>query len=101
MRPPVPGSHLLANFVLAALLVTAQLGAVVHAFEHEPGTPQAKVCATCVAATNLGAATVGQPSTLLLAPGRFVFAPATVTAVLSVSLPAARQRGPPLPAPTP
>jgi hypothetical protein len=101
MRPPIPGRNLLANFVLATLLVAAQLGAVAHAFEHEPGTTQTKVCAACVAATNLGSATVGQSSTLLLAPARFFFAPARVPAVLSVSLPAARQRGPPPHLPTP
>jgi hypothetical protein len=56
----------------------------VHAFEHEPGTTQTKVCAACVAATNIGSATVGQSSTLLLAPARFFFAPARVPAVLSV-----------------
>lgn len=101
MRPPLPKRHLLANLLFAALLVAAQLGTVVHAFEHDPGTPQAKVCATCVAAANLGSAAVGEPAVLLLAPARFVFTPAPAPAVLSVSIPAARQRGPPLPLPTP
>jgi hypothetical protein len=101
MRPPLPKRHLLANVVFAALLVAAQLAAVVHAFEHEPGTPQSKVCATCVTAANLGAATVGQPATLHLAPAPCDFAPDCEPTVRFLSIPAARQRGPPLPLPTP
>ena len=36
------------NMLLAALLLTAQLGASVHAFDHDVGAPQVKVCKTCI-----------------------------------------------------
>lgn len=50
--------RLLPKLLLTAVLMAAQLGAVLHAFAHEPGAPQTTVCATCIAAEKLSAAAV-------------------------------------------
>ena len=41
-------SRLLPGLLLAALLIAAQGALALHAFEHDPGAPQGKVCGTCI-----------------------------------------------------
>ncbi|HNP34754.1 MAG TPA: hypothetical protein PKK10_02770 [Woeseiaceae bacterium] len=89
--------RLLPGILLAALLVGAQLATVLHAFEHDLGTAQSKVCATCVAAAQLGAAGIDSHPGIELAGQKFRHAPITMLALSSVPAPTARQRGPPPP----
>jgi len=49
---------LLPNLLLVTLLVTAQFGSLLHAYEHDPGAPQGKVCSACTAASQLSSACV-------------------------------------------
>jgi hypothetical protein len=82
-------------FLLAALLVGAQLSVAVHAFEHDLGAPQGKVCSTCATAAQLGAASVDHPA--VEGPQRVLTTHRPVADITGTSLdiPAARQRGPP------
>ena len=86
---------ILPNVVLAALLVAAQLAAVLHDFEHELGAPQSKVCSTCTTASQLGAASVDSqfPEDPDL-PGSSFTAAANID-FQSTRTVIARQRGPP------
>ena len=56
----------LPGLLLAGLLVGAQVGAVAHAFEHDPGTAQFNLCAACVTVAQLGAAAVSAPQNRVL-----------------------------------
>ena len=86
---------MLPNIVLAAMLVAAQLAAVVHDFEHELGAPQSKVCSTCATASQLGAASVdGHFPEDPNPPGSSYTAAANVD-FQSARTVVARQRGPP------
>ena len=85
------------NLLLAILLLTAQFGSLAHAYEHEPGAPQGKVCSTCATANQLSSACVDDRGDDSLAPrGRYDLAehePGSAgTRPVSV-----HQRGPPLP----
>lgn len=51
-------SWLPANLLLLAFLAAAQSGALVHAFEHEAGTPQVQGCAVCVTVVQLDTSSV-------------------------------------------
>lgn len=83
--------------MLAALLIAAQLGATVHAFEHDPGAPQSKPCSACVTATQLAAALVDAHTTAAVDSSCF---PPTINLPArfdSTDVVVARQRGPPTP----
>ena len=80
---------------MAAILVAAQWGAMVHAFEHEAGKPPAQVCKICVAASQLGFACVDNPATTEASARYPVQAIDTVDGLDSLHVPVARQRGPP------
>lgn len=90
-------SRLAPNLLLAASLIVAQWGALVHAFEHEAGAPQNQVCKTCVAASQLGAACL---DTSLPTERLACYAEPNVDSAAGIkshhSL-VARQRGPPSP----
>jgi hypothetical protein len=87
--------RLLPGLLLAGLLVAAQLGAALHAFEHDAGAPQTKVCPTCITVAHLGAGDInGQPPVEL--PARELsYLAFSAAAVTSVGAHIARQRGPP------
>lgn len=51
-------SWLVANVLLTLLLITAQTGALAHAYQHDPGFPQDTTCASCVTANQLLSACV-------------------------------------------
>jgi hypothetical protein len=86
---------ILPNVVLAALLVAAQLAAVLHDFEHELGAPQSKVCSTCATASQLGSASVDGHFPEDLDPPGSAFTAAANVDFLSARAVVARQRGPP------
>ena len=88
-------TRLLPGLFLAALLIGAQGALALHAFEHEPGTPQGKVCTTCVTATQLDAGSVDTHAGDAPAPVRHLFIPTSSHGVGSVHTATVRQRGPP------
>ena len=81
---------------MAALLVAAQWGALVHAFEHEAGKPLAQVCTTCVAASQLGFACIDMAPIPDAPLSYSVQTAASADEIDSLQIPAARQRGPPI-----
>ena len=89
-------SWLPAKLLLLAMLVTAQSGALAHAFKHDAATPQNPTCATCVTVSQLGASCVDSPAVADLAivharpvePGRVI--------AVSRCVPVPKQRGPPV-----
>lgn len=90
IRRPLP------NLLLAAILLAAQVGVVLHAAGHEPGVPQTTVCKSCIAADQLAAASIDQQGTtdLDLAGSRLVVTQASD--FRSIHALSARQRGPPV-----
>ena len=88
-------TRLLPGLFLAALLIGAQGALALHAFEHEPGTPQGKVCTTCVTATQLDAGSVDTHTGDAPEPVRHVFIPTANRGFGSVHTATVRQRGPP------
>lgn len=89
--------RLMANLIAIVLLVVAQFGAAVHAFEHDLDTPQVKVCGTCITAAQLGTACTGSlfECNLAIVPHEHVdvFEPS----LLSVARLCPQSRGPPSP----
>ena len=88
-------ARLLPGLFLAALLIGAQGALALHAFEHEPGAPQGKVCDTCVTASQLAAAGVDMPAGDTLEPAEQPFIPTAFRGFESVHTATVRQRGPP------
>jgi hypothetical protein len=89
-------TRLLPGLLLTALLIGAQAAAALHAFEHEPGSPQGKVCSDCVTAAQLAAGGVDMPAGEVLQPARQLFLPTASRGFESVHTATVRQRGPPL-----
>jgi len=87
----------LPNLVLAVVLIAAQSVASTHAFEHETGSAQNQVCTTCVAASQLGAATVDTGAINTATDATHVHVEASVCQFDSIHTLTARQRGPPAP----
>ena len=88
-------TRLLPGLFLAALLIAAQGVLALHAFEHEPGTPQGKVCTACITASQLSAGSVDIHAGDAPEPVRHVLAPAVSRGFESVHAAIVRQRGPP------
>lgn len=88
---------LFPGLLLAALLVGAQFAMVVHAFEHDVGAPQGKVCSTCLTAAQLGAASLDSPVATEIRPLPVAWVTAAVCGWTSRHVLTARQRGPPEP----
>ena len=88
-------TRLLPGLLLATLLIGAQVAAVLHAFEHEPGAPQGKVCGTCVTAGQLAAGSVDSHAREALEPTRHLFVPTASRGFDSTHTVQVRQRGPP------
>jgi hypothetical protein len=87
--------RLLPGLLLAALLIAAQSALLLHAFEHDPGAPQGKVCGTCVTGHQLAAGSVGEPAPDVLEPAAQTFYPAAHGGFHTWHTSTARQRGPP------
>lgn len=83
--------------VLAVVLIAAQSVVVTHTFEHEIGNTQNPVCTTCVAASQLGAATVDTGTLFSATDSTQIRLAAPVGRFDSRHTPNARQRGPPTP----
>jgi hypothetical protein len=93
---PIHGTpRLMPAFLLAVLLVGAQLSVTVHAFEHDPGAPQGKVCSTCATAAQLGAASVDHPAAEGPQGTSIPHRPVAVITRTGLDIPVACQRGPP------
>ena len=88
-------TRLLPGLFLAALLIAAQAVLALHAFEHEPGAPQGKVCTACVTASQLAAGSVDIHVGDVPEPVRHVLVPAAGRDFESVHTATVRQRGPP------
>ena len=97
MNAPRDKARLLHNLLLATILVAAQWGALVHAFEHDIGTPQSQVCTTCVAASQLGFACIDTSVPMESMPSYQVLHADFVKKIQSTHTLVARQRGPPTP----
>lgn len=89
-------SGLIPNLLLAALLLSAQFGSLLHAFEHDPGAPQAKYCSTCATASQLSSACVDMHTDQAIVPGRNGFLLERGTSRVSTAVVLIHQRGPPL-----
>lgn len=96
MIPVRKRSWLPANLLLFAMLVTAQSGALAHAFKHEAATPQVQNCAICVTVSQLHASCV--PAIGAAETDSYVVSPPVSQALPHISLHtlAARQRSPPI-----
>lgn len=86
---------LLPNLLLAALLLGAQFGALLHAYEHDVGAPQGKVCTVCATASQLSAASVDNHSSHELETSRSSLVATAHSVCQGLHVAAARQRGPP------
>lgn len=83
------------EILLVAIVVVVQTGALTHAHEHDPGTPQTQVCATCIAANATTPGGVPEVPQWHIEPCRshpflFLSSPS-----ISIQIPLARQRAPP------
>lgn len=88
-------ARLLPGLIVTVLVIAAQGALALHAFEHDPGAPQGKVCGTCVTALQLAAGSVDSHAGESLAPSRQLFAPAAHRGFESRHAAPVRQRGPP------
>jgi hypothetical protein len=88
-------TRLLPGLFLAALLIAAQGVLALHAFEHEPGAPQGKVCTTCVTASQLAAGNIDIHVGDAPEPVRHFITAAASRGFESVHTAIVRQRGPP------
>jgi hypothetical protein len=89
-------SGLIPNLLLATLLLSAQFGSLLHAFEHDPGAPQGKVCSTCATANQLSTACVDTHGDNPLVPSASRYLAEHDTGWRSTSAILVHQRGPPL-----
>jgi len=90
-------TRLLPGLFLATLLIAAQGALALHAFEHDPGAPQGKVCTTCITASQLAAGSVDIHVGVAPEPARHCLIPAAHRSFESVHTATVRQRGPPSP----
>lgn len=88
-------TRLLPGLLLAALLIGAQGALALHAFEHDPGAPQGKVCTTCITASQLNAGSVDTLTGDALEPALQIFIPTARRGFEIAHSAPVRQRGPP------
>jgi len=86
---------LLPNLLLVTLLLTAQVGSILHAFEHDPGASQGKVCSACTAAGQLSSACVETQSHDELVPFSCGISMLFDSGFISTHSILVHQRGPP------
>ena len=87
--------RLLPGLLLAALLIAAQSALLLHAFEHDPGAPQGKVCGTCVTGGQLAAGSVDNPAPDATEPAAHGLVAHADGGFDCLHTSTARQRGPP------
>ena len=90
-------SGLLPNLLLAALLLSAQFGSLLHAFEHDAGAPQGQYCPTCVTASQLSFACIDTQADQAIVPVGDHCLAEHDTDLVGTSPVLVHQRGPPLP----
>jgi hypothetical protein len=83
------------NLILVGLLIGAQIGAAVHAFEHDLSAAQTKVCSTCITAAQLGTGAIASPMICELTAQHYEKLCSDEFTFRSTSTVAVRQRGPP------
>ena len=90
-------SGLMPNLLLAILLISAQFGSLLHAFEHDPGAPQAKYCVACATASQLSAACIDMHSDHAMVPARKALLAVHGASLVGTAVILVHPRGPPLP----
>ena len=88
---------LIPNLMLAVLLLAAQFGSLAHAFEHDPGAPQAKYCSACATASQLSSACVDTHSDLVILPAGECYVAERDLGFVRATPILVHQRGPPPP----
>jgi hypothetical protein len=86
-----------AGLIIALLLIAAQTAALVHAYAHDPGAPQAQTCKGCVTANQLASACADTQSQAAIQLFRSCLHSAQVFLGESTHTIVIRQRGPPTP----
>ena len=81
--------------LLAMAFLAAQIGVFAHAYEHDPGSPQAQVCSICVAGHLLGSACVGSTAHIEFQHYSAGVSVERTPVPDKIHLPLARQRAPP------
>jgi len=92
-----PGGQIgpLPTLLFAALLVLAQIESALHSIEHDPGTAQGNICATCVGVSQLASACVDTVHDTEIKPAVYRFEFKLTAAYQSIHECVVRQRGPP------
>ena len=93
----LPGRNrqLLLTVALSVLLLGAHFAAALHDFEHDPDALDGKVCAACLAATQLGSATIDSHDAAMIKPAGAVVDSTCTATFYTTHVAAVRQRGPP------
>ena len=85
------------SVLLAIIFLAAQTGALAHAYEHGPGSPQAQVCSTCIAGHSLSSACVASTAHIDFQQCNAGVSIERTPVPNTIHLPLARQRAPPTP----
>ncbi len=85
------------SVLLAIIFLAAQIGALAHAYEHNPGNPQTQVCSTCIAGHSLSSACVGSTAHIEFQQDNAGVSIERTPVPDTNHLPLARQRAPPTP----
>ena len=88
---------LVPNLTLAVFLIAAQTAVAAHDIKHDPGTTQNQVCTTCVAASQLGSASIDTHTDFAIGKFESFCDPVEVIGYRSTYALVVRQRGPPTP----
>jgi len=83
------------SVLLATIFFAAQTGALAHAYEHDPGNPQAQVCSTCIAGHSLSSACVASTAHIEFQHCNSGVSIKRTPVPGTIHLPLARQRAPP------
>ncbi len=82
---------------LAIIFLAAQTGALAHAYEHDPGSPQAQVCSICIGGHSLSSACVASTVHIEFQHCNTGVSIERTPVPDTIHLPHARQRAPPTP----
>ena len=82
---------------LAIIFIAAQTGALAHAYEHDPGSPQVQVCSICIGGHSLGSACVASTVHVDIQHFNLGVSIERTSVPGTIHLPHARQREPPTP----
>jgi hypothetical protein len=85
------------SVLLAIIFFAAQTGALAHSYEHDPGSPQAQVCSTCIAGHSLSSACVASTAHIEFQHCNAGVIIEQTPVPNTIHLPLARQRAPPTP----